>query len=84
MFDTQDLQAHALAEPSCAPTATLQRACRTAAQCAVPSLGDAGQFGAEVEAESEAIAQASGGVSPAPGAPTSCTLPRHGESLHQT
>ena len=61
------------------PSPILQRACRSAAQCAAPSHGDAGQFGATVEAESENIAIASGGVTPVGGGPTSCTLPRHGE-----
>ncbi|HEY3861905.1 MAG TPA: hypothetical protein VGO59_08460 [Verrucomicrobiae bacterium] len=45
-----------------APAAMLQRACRSAAQCAVASAGDAGTFGATVEAESNQIAIDSGGV----------------------
>lgn len=68
------------ARPSVSPAATgpkLQRACRSAAQCAVPSQGNAAQFGATVEAESEANAVASGGVSV--GGHTSCLLPRHGQ-----
>lgn len=62
-----------------APVSALQRACRSAAQCAVPIPGDAGTYGATVEAESEAIAVASGGAAPAPGRHASCTLPRHGQ-----
>jgi len=61
-----------------ASSLSLQRACRSAAQCAVTNFGSSQAFGATVEAESEAIAKASGGVS-VPGAPTSCARPRHGE-----
>jgi hypothetical protein len=60
-----------------APVSTLQRACRSAAQCAVPIAGNAGTFGATVEAESEALAVASGGTAPVGGGPSSCLLPRH-------
>jgi uncharacterized protein DUF4157 len=57
---------------------SLQRACRSAAQCSITNPGSSQNFGSTVEAESEAIAKASGGVSIG-GGPTSCTLPRHGE-----
>jgi hypothetical protein len=61
------------------PAYSLQRACRSATQCTVPIAGNAGTFGATVEAESEAIAVASGGVVPPGGGPASCTLARHGQ-----
>ena len=61
-----------------ASSLSLQRACRSAAQCGVTNPGSSQDFGTTVEAESEAIAKASGGVSVG-GGPTSCTLPRHGE-----
>jgi len=64
--------------PASSHPPTIQRACRPAAQCTVPIAGNAGSFGAQVEAESEAIAVASGGVPPVAGAPSSCLLPRHG------
>jgi hypothetical protein len=69
---THVIQQHGASCPS------LQRACRSAAQCAVTNSGSSQNFGSTVEAESEAIAVASGGVSIGSG-PTSCTLPRHGE-----
>ena len=78
----QRLLAHELThvvQQNQASFSSLQRACRSAAQCAVPSAGDAAVFGDTVEAESEAIAVASGGVAPVAGGPTSCTLPRHGQ-----
>ena len=78
--DGQRLLAHELAhviQQDAAPFTAVQRACRSAAQCSVPSAGSAGTFGATVEAESEAIAVASGGVTV--GGHTSCTLPRHGD-----
>jgi hypothetical protein len=80
--DGQRLLAHELAhviQQNEAPFFTVQRACRSAAQCAVPSPGSAGTFGATVEAESEALAVASGGVAPLGGGPTPCMLPRHGD-----
>jgi hypothetical protein len=61
-----------------ASSLSLQRACRSAAQCGVTNPGSSQAFGTTVEAESEAIASASGGVAVG-GGPTSCTLPRHGE-----
>lgn len=76
------LLAHELAhvvQQNQAPISALQRACRSAAQCATPSSGDAAQFGATVEAESEALAIASGGVPAVPGGHASCNLPRHGD-----
>jgi hypothetical protein len=78
----QRLLAHELAhviQQHEAPFFTVQRACRSAAQCAVPSSGSAGTFGATVEAESEALARASGGVPPVGGGPTPCLFPRHGD-----
>lgn len=66
-------------QQSHAPGAALQRACRSAAQCTAPTTGDAAQFGATVEAESEQIAIASGGAPAAPGGHASCHLPRHGQ-----
>jgi hypothetical protein len=79
--DGQYLLAHELAhvvQQGQVAHSVLQRACRSAAQCAAPIPGNAGDFGATVEAESEAIAVASGGVAPVAGGPTSCNLPRHG------
>lgn len=80
--DGKQLLAHELThvmQQEGAPPIALQRACRSAAQCAIPTSGSAGQFGPKVEAESEAIAVASGGVAPIGGGPTSCALPRHKE-----
>jgi Domain of unknown function (DUF4157) len=80
--DGQRLLAHELAhvvQQSQAVSLPLQRACRSAAQCALPSAGNAGQFGGSVEAESEANAIAAGGVVPVGGGPASCPSPRHGE-----
>jgi len=80
-LDGNRLLAHELAhvvQQDGAPSLSLQRACRTPAQCGVTNPGSSRAFGGPVEAESEAIAKASGGVSVG-GGPTSCTLPRHGE-----
>jgi len=79
--DGQNLLAHELAhvvQQNQASIPLLQRACRTAAQCAVPSTGNAAQFGVTVEAESNAIAANSGGVPTGPNGIISCNLPRHG------
>lgn len=75
------LLAHELAhvvQQDGAPDFAVQRACRSAAQCAAPSAGNAAQFGVTVEAESEANAVASGGAVGANGHAT-CLLPRHGQ-----
>ena len=81
--DGQHLLVHELAhvvQQDQAPIYAVQRTCRSAAQCAAPSAGSATRFGASVEAESEAIAVASGGGAPAPpGGHASCNLPRHGQ-----
>ena len=80
--DGRRLLAHELAhvvQQNQARSSAIQRACRSPAQCVVPSLGNAAQFGTTVEAESEAIAVASGGVPAAPGGHASCNLPRHGQ-----
>jgi hypothetical protein len=80
--DGQRLLAHELAhvvQQDQAPISAVQRACRSAAQCAVPSAGNAAQYGDTVEAESEAIAVASGGAPAAPGGHASCNLPRHAQ-----
>jgi hypothetical protein len=72
----------AVAIAAIAPTAQaalVQRACRSPAQCATASTGDAAGFGADVEAQEEALALASGGTVPAAGGPASCLLPRHGQ-----
>jgi hypothetical protein len=76
------LLAHELAHvvrQSHSPSSALQRACRSAAQCTKPSPGNAPKFGADEDAKSDQIAIASGGVSPAPGVPAPCLLPRHGQ-----
>lgn len=61
-----------------APVPALQRACRSAAQCAAPSAGNAVQFGTTVEAESESNAVASGGAVGANGH-AACLRPRHAQ-----
>jgi hypothetical protein len=60
------------------PNLSIQRACRSAAQCGITNFGSSAGFGKDADAESETIAKASGGVSVG-GGPTSCTLPRHGD-----
>ncbi|WP_446742789.1 eCIS core domain-containing protein [Silvibacterium acidisoli] len=56
----------------------VQRACRSAAACGLASAGNAAAFGRSVEAESEALAVASGGVAVA-GGHADCKKPRHGD-----
>ncbi len=67
--------AHVVQQDGAAQGVVRRAPCRSAAACAVPCQGNAAQFGTQVEAESEAIAVASGGVTV--GGHTSCTLPRH-------